>query len=145
MNFSKTSDLKYREAVKKHTKGVEALSQLTTDSSLIYWLSKEIYAGKNKLRYNSVDFIVGKFLTRNETLVDFNKISKITIYVIGTFNNEFHPISKVAQALADFYLEMEVMPNLIPITKADFLAELNSSVKKINNGVVIYDRERNLY
>lgn len=145
MNYSRDSSVKYRQAIKTYTRSVESLQQNDPNASMIYWLSKEIYIGKRSLKYNSVDFIIGKFLTKQERVINFTKRRSVILYVIGTFINEFHPITKVAEAFAEFYLEMKVMPEIITITKSQFLADLNSSVRKINNGVLIYDRERNIH
>lgn len=134
----------YRRIVDKYTKPLHTLQQVQ-GADVIRWLSEEIYHGKRNLKYNSVDFIIGKFLTRNDKLIDFKRYDHINLYILGTFTNEFVPVQKVADALATFYLEMKVMPNLITVSKKQFLKDTNAIISKIRNGILIYDRERNLY
>lgn len=134
----------YREIVLNSTKPITFVNQFNNGQPLV-WLAEQIQEGKKSLKYNSVDFIIGKFLNRNENLIDYYKKDFINIYVIGTFKSEFIPTMKVANAFAEFYLEMRVMPNIIPITKKEFLQNLSFSLTKIRNGILIYDRERNLH
>lgn len=136
--------LQYRQIIDKYTKKVDVLANVH-GAGILRWLSDEIYYGKRNLKYNSVDFIIGKFLNKQERVIDFSKRSGVTIYIIGTFTNEFIPITKVADALSTFYLEMQVMPFLITISKKQFLADTNSAINKIRNGILIYDRERDLH
>ena len=137
-------DNNYREIVLNATKPVTFVNQFNNGQPIL-WLAHQIEDGKNKLKYNSVDFIIGKLLNRNERLIDYYKKDFINIYVIGTFRSEFISTTKVADAFAEFYLEMRVMPNIIPISKKEFLENLNFSLTKIRNGILIYDRERNLH
>ncbi len=134
----------YREIVLNSTKPITFVNQFNNGQPLLR-LAEQIQEGKKILKYNSVDFIIGKLLNRNESLIDYYKKDFINIYVIGTFKSEFIPTMKVADAFAEFYLEMRVMPNIIPITKKEFLENLNFSLTKIRNGILIYDRERNLH
>lgn len=134
----------YRQIVLNSTKPIEFVNQFNNGQPIL-WLADQIRHGKKKLKYNSVDFIIGKILSKNERLIDYYKKDFINIYVIGTFKSEFIPTMKVADAFAEFYLEMRVMPNIIPITKKEFIGNLNFSVTKIRNGILIYDREGNLH
>lgn len=134
----------YREMVLSSTKPIEFVNQFDNGQPIL-WLAEQIKEGKKRLKYNSVDFIIGKLLNKNEKLIDYYRKDVINIYVIGTFKSELIPTMKVAEVFAEFYLEMRVMPNIIPITKKNFLENINFSLTKIRNGVLIYDRERNLH
>ncbi len=134
----------YRQIVLDSTKPIEFVNQFNNGQPIL-WLGEQIRHGKRNLKYNSVDFIIGKLLNRNEHLIDYYKRDFINIYVIGTFKSEFIPTMKVAEAFAEFYMEMRVMPNIIPITKKEFLENLSFSLIKIRNGILIYDREGNLH
>jgi len=138
------SNIEYRQLIDKYTKSIATLNNLP-GSGVIQWLSEEIYIGKKSLKYNSVDFIIGKFLTKNENLINFQTRDNVNLYIIGTFTNDFIPVAKVANALATFYLEMKVMPNLITISKKQFLSDTTATINKIRNGILIYDRERNIH
>ena len=138
------TDNDYRAIVLKSTKPITFVKQFKNGQPIV-WLVGQIQYSKELIKYNSIDFIIGKFLSRNERLLNYHKKDFINIYVIGTFKNEFIPTLKVAKAFADFYVEMLVMPNIIPISKKEFLENLNFSLTKIRNGILIYDRERNLH
>ena len=137
-------NMEYRNIIINATKPIEYLDQYS-DIGAFRWLAEQIGTGKKGLKYNSVDFIIARLLTRNESLINYQRKSQIDFYVIGTFRTEFIPIMKVAEAFAEFYLEMLVMPNIITISKRDFLFNLKYSLRKINNGIRIYDRERDLH
>lgn len=141
--IKKKSDKSYREAVIQTTKSIDYLNNFNAGQS-IYWLSQEIYDGKKKLNYNSVDFIVAKLLDRRGELINYKGKEFINLYIIGTFKNDFIPTYKVAQALATFYMEMKVIPNLITITKKEFISD-PQIITRLKNGILIYDRERNLH
>lgn len=142
--IKKERKLEYRQIVLNFTREVEYLNQFNNAGPII-WLAEQIQGGKRNLKYNSVDFIIGKLLTKDDRLINYQKRDFINIYVIGTFRSEFIPTMKVAEALAEFYLEMRIMPNIITISKKEFLDNLRFSINKIRNGIIIYDRERNLY
>lgn len=134
----------YRNLIFDSAKSLDYLDQFPIGNSF-RWLANEINNGKRSLKYDSVDFIVAKILNRNEQPLNFQKINQISLYVIGTFRSEFVPTLKVAEVLAEFYLEMGVLPNIFTITKKEFLGNPKSSLNKIRNGVIIYDRERNIH
>ena len=144
MRFANSVNLEYRDIIFNSTKSVEYLSQFE-NAGPILWLSEQIQMGKKDLKYNSVDFIICKLLNKKEKLINYKKRDYFNIYVIGTFRSEFIPTMKVAKSFAEFYLEMKVMPNIIPITKKSFLNNLKFSINKIRNGIIIYDRERNIH
>lgn len=131
MKNKESSNIEYRQLIYKYTKNLDVLNNIQ-GSDVIRWLSKEIYDGKQSLKYNSVDFIIGKFLTKNDDLINFQKRDNVNLYIIGTFTNDFIPVTKVAKALATFYLEMKVMPNLITISKKQFLSDATAATSKIN-------------
>jgi len=143
-NSKPNQNIEYRNIILKATKPIEYLNQYS-DIAAIRWLTEQISSGKKDLKYNSVDFIIARLLTRNESLIKYQRKSQIDFYVIGPFRTEFIPIMKVAEAFAEFYLEMLVMPNIITISKRDFLLNIKYSLRKINNGIRIYDRERDLH
>jgi hypothetical protein len=142
--IKKERKLEYRQIVLNSTREVEYLNQFN-NAGPILWLAEQIRGGKRNLKYNSVDFIIGKLLTKDDRLINYQKRDFINIYVIGTFRSEFIPTMKVADALAEFYLEMRIMPNIITISRKEFLDNLRFSINKIRNGIIIYDRERNLH
>jgi len=142
--IKKERKLEYRQIVLNSTREVEYLNQFNNAGPII-WLAEQIQGGKRNLKYNSVDFIIGKLLSKDDRLINYQKRDFINIYVIGTFRSEFIPTMKVADALAEFYLEMRIMPNIITISKKEFLDNLRFSINKIRNGIIIYDRERNLH
>jgi hypothetical protein len=135
---------KYRDLVTNSTKPIEVVNNFPNGQP-IAWLSEQIYNGKRKLNYNSVDFIVLKILNRKENLLDYGSLDFMNVIVIGTFKSEFIPTVKVAEAFAEFYLEMKVLPNIILMTKKEFFSNISLSINRIRNGVLIYDRERNLH
>jgi len=137
-------DLEYRTIILNSTKPIEFLYQFQ-DLGSIRWLAEQISSGKKDLKYNSVDFIIARLLTKKESLINYQRKMLIDFYVIGPFRTEFIPTMKVAEAFAEFYLEMRIMPNIITISKKDFLLNIKYSINKINNGIRIYDRERNLH
>ena len=141
---STENDEDYRSLIFDSAKSLDYLDQFPIGNAF-RWLANEIKNGKRNLKYDSVDFIVAKVLNRKEQPLNFQKVNQINIYVIGTFRSEFVPTMKVAEAFAEFYLEMRVLPNISTITKKEFLGNPKSSLNKIRNGVLIYDRERNIH
>lgn len=135
---------RYRNTIRGYTKPVKYMEQFDNGGT-VKWLANQIRDGARPLKYNSIDFIIGKFLDKRERLINYSHKDFINIYVIGTFRNEFIPTMKVAKALAEFYLEMRVMPNINIISKKNSLADPALLKTRIINGILIYDREGNLH
>lgn len=144
MKGKKIQEHDYRNLIIDSTKPIEYLDKFP-NGQIFTWLANEIKNGKRSLKYNSVDFIVIKLLNRKEELINYQKLDYINLYVIGTFRSEFIPTLKVAEALAEFYLEMRILPNIYTMTKKEFIENSNKSISRIKNGVLIYDREGNLH
>ena len=108
-------------------------------------LSEQIYAGKSVLRVNTVDFIVAKILDSKGRIYKFSQKRRyFNVYVIGTFRKVFRPTYYVAEALADFYLEMNVLPSIIAIPKHVFMKDTRRYANRIRGGVLLYERGRGL-
>jgi hypothetical protein len=123
--------------IKNVTKPVEEIED--NFIGIFKWLSSEIYEGKAALKANSIQFIVAKILTRKGQTLDLRKREYFNIYVIGDFRKSFTPVIRVAEAFANFYIEMGVMPNIIPLPKS-ILLENKDLLNKLNNGVLLYER-----
>lgn len=109
------------------------------------WLSDQIYTGKSVLRVNTVDFIVAKILDSKGRIYKFSRKRRyFNVYVIGTFRKVFRPTYYVAEALADFYLEMNVLPSIIAIPKHVFMKDTRRYANQIRGGVLLYERGRGL-
>jgi len=104
------------------------------------WLAESIREGKAKLNINTVDFIVLKILNENGNVYRFERKYTFDVYVFGTFRKHFNPTYKVAEAFAEFYLEMGILPNIIPVPKPISMKNPKEFVNKIRNGVLIYER-----
>lgn len=103
-------------------------------------LAESIREGKAKLNINTVDFIVLKILNKNGNVYRFERKHTFDVYVFGTFRKHFNPTYKVAEAFAEFYLEMGILPNIIPVPKHILMKNPKEFVNKIRNGVLIYER-----
>lgn len=103
------------------------------------WLSNEIYMGKDPLNSNSVHFIIVNILNRQHKTRDIRRQDYFNVYVVGEFRKTFTPVFKVAEALAIFYSEIFVLPNIIPLPK-HLLKKDKDLLQKLKNGVVIYER-----
>lgn len=104
------------------------------------WLSNEIYSGKKALKNNSVEFIIAKILNQYKNVN--NRIYQreyFDLYVIGSFRKTFKPTYNVAQSLAEYYLEVGIMPNVICIPK-HVLIKNSVFFNKLKNGVILYER-----
>ena len=104
------------------------------------WLANSIQEGKRPLKNDTVDFIVLKILNKNLALYRFDKKPLFDVYVIGTFRTYFHPAYNVAQAFAEFYLEMGVLPNIISVPKKELMENTKEYANKLRNGILIYER-----
>jgi len=104
------------------------------------WLSQSIYEGKAPLKINTVDFIIAKILNQKKEIYNFQKKFTFDVYVIGTFRKTFLPTYRVAEAFTDFYLETNILPNIISIPKHLFLKKPKWFIKKFRNGVRIYEK-----
>ena len=104
------------------------------------WLSNSIQEGKRPLKSNTVDFIVLKILNRNLAVYKFNRKPSFEVYVIGTFRSYFNPTYKVAEAFAEFYLKMGVLPNIISVPKSELMKNTKEYANKLRNGILVYER-----
>lgn len=104
------------------------------------WLSDSMIEGKRSLNINTVDFIVIKILDRKLGVYRFYKKPSFDVYVIGTFRTYFNPIFKVAQAFAEFYLEMGILPNIISVPKKELMDNTKEYANKLRNGILLYER-----
>ena len=104
------------------------------------WLSDSIKEGKKPLKSNSVDFIIIKILNRNLAIYKFQKKPSFDVYVIGTFRTFFTPTYNVAEAFAEFYLEMGILPNIISVPKRQLMENSKEYANKLRNGILIYER-----
>lgn len=129
--------LDYISYIKQNTKSVDDIND--NFIGVFKWLSQEIYDGKAPLKSNSVHFIVVKILNRKGFTNDLKKKDYFDVYVIGDFRKTFTPVLKVAEAFANFYLEMGVLPNIIPLPKNE-IQENKEILYKLKNGVLIYER-----
>ncbi|CAN0508681.1 unnamed protein product, partial [Discosporangium mesarthrocarpum] len=76
------------------------------------WLSDSIYNGKTGIKINTIDYIIANILDRRRNIYKFENKQSFDLYVIGSFRKSFNPTLKVAEALADFYLETKILPNI---------------------------------
>lgn len=129
--------LDYISFIKQNTKPIDEVNDNFIGA--FKWLSQEIYDGKAPLKTNSVHFIVVKVLNRKGITNDIKKKDFFDVYVVGDFRKTFTPVLKVAEAFANFYLEMGVLPNIIPIPK-NVIQENKEILQKLKNGVLIYER-----
>jgi len=114
------------------------------DVGLFGWLSESIYYGKAPLRINTVHLIVANILDPQRKIRHFKRRPTFDLYVFGSFRKGFQPTEKVAEALADFYLETSILPNIIPVPKHLFIREVESFTRKLRRGVIIYERRRSI-
>jgi hypothetical protein len=133
----------YRNSIIGITKPIEYVDKYPSGQS-IRFLSDEIINGKRKLSHNSVDFMVAKLLDKKGNALELTNRDYLNIYVVGKFRSDFVPIIKVAEALAGFYIEMKILPNLISLTKNEILSD-KRVLEKLRNGILIYDRERSIH
>ena len=128
----------YNKLVKDNTISLYDVPDNRIDS--FRWLSEKIYEGKYLLKINTVDYIIAKILNKKKYVFDLKRKASFDVYVIGTFRTTFTPTLKVAEAFADFYLEMHVLPNIIAVPKSEFLEYTQIYTNKIRDGVVLYER-----
>lgn len=102
------------------------------------WLSNEIYEGKAPLTSNTVHFIIVK-LPQNKRRANQAAIDYFNVYVVGDFLKAFTPVLKVAEAFADFYIEMGILPLIIPLPKKILMKNAHL-LQKIKNGILLYER-----
>lgn len=127
----------YKEIIRSITIPID-----NVDDNLIgifKWLSTEIYEGKAPLKSNSIHFIIVKILNRKGQTNDIRKHDCFDVFVIGDFRKSFNPTLRVAEAFGRFYLEMGVLPNIIPVPKHTLLNN-RDIINRIKKGVVIYER-----
>lgn len=103
------------------------------------WLSDEIYQGKALIETNSVQFIIAKVLNRQHQIRDISRKDSFTVYVVGSFKKSFIPVQRVAEAFANFYIEMGVLPNIIPISQST-LVNHPELLPQIKYGILLYER-----
>ncbi|TVL99792.1 MAG: hypothetical protein CV087_16780 [Candidatus Brocadia sp. WS118] len=133
-----TKKVKYRELVFGNTIPIQQIE----DSSIepFRWLAESIQEGKVNLKVNTVDFIVLKILTKKKKIYKLNRLQSFDVYVIGTFRKFFKPTYKVAEAFAEFYLEMNILPNIIAVPKHVLMNNAKQFANKLRDGVLIYER-----
>lgn len=127
----------YRQIVKSRTK---TASQLGGSLTFLSNLSEEIQKGKIDLKTNSVEFMVAKILNKRGDQIDLFRKGYFDLFVLGEFKKSFQPTIKVAEALASFYLEYQILPRLVPVPQAVALQSLERFSRTIENGVLIYER-----
>ncbi|HFK5528196.1 hypothetical protein OZ666_07265 [Elizabethkingia sp. HX QKY] len=108
-------------------------------SQAFQWLSEQIYLSKVPLKTNSVKFIIVKILNKKKESRNISIRPSFDVYVIGEFRKTFNPTLRVAEAFAEFYLEMGILPNIISIPE-HILIKNRELLHKIRNGVRIYER-----
>lgn len=133
-----TKKVTYQDLILGNTIPIENYMKEGIDS--FKWLSNSIKDGKKPLKTNSVDFIVIKILNRNLAIYKFQKKPSFDVYVIGTFRTFFTPTYKVAEAFAEFYLEMGILPNIISVPKKQLMENSKKYANKLRNGILIYER-----
>ena len=134
-----TQRKKYRDLILGNVVSLDEISREGREPFL--WLSKQIYEGKSILKVNTVDFVVAKILDSKGRIYKFSRKRRyFDVYVIGTFRKVFRPTYYVAEALADFYLEMNVLPNIIAIPKHMFMKDARRYTNRIRGGVLLYER-----
>lgn len=132
------SEEEYKQFIIKHTLGFEEVQ----DNNIwqFNWLKESIYEGKRPLKINTVDFIIFKILTNDLRVYKFYRKKEFDVFVFGSFRKFFNPTTKVADALADFYLEFQILPNIISVPKHILLKHKKEFANKIRNGVRVYER-----
>ena len=134
-----TQRKEYRELILGNVFPLDDINQVGLEPFL--WLSNEIYEGKALLRINTVDFIVAKILNAKGRIFKFSRQQRyFDLFVIGTFRKVFRPTYYVAEALTDFYLEMNILPNIIAVPKHIFMKNTRGYVNRIKGGVLLYER-----
>ncbi len=128
----------YKELILNNTVNIRDV--MDEGISVFRWLSDSIYQGKYPLKMNTVDFIIAKILNRQKQLYRFRRKYSFDVYVLGTFRKTFNPTYRVAEAFADFYLEMKILPNIISIPRHIFMKAPKVFINKIRNGVILYER-----
>ena len=128
----------YKELILSNTISIHDITD--EGISIFRWLSDSINQGKYPLKINTVDFIIAKILNRQKQLYRFRRKYSFDVYVFGTFRKTFNPTYRVAEAFADFYLEMKILPNIISIPKHIFMKTPKIFINKIRNGVILYER-----
>lgn len=128
----------YSELIRTHTVPISELDDQR--AAPFKWLSESIYRRKAGLKNNTVVFLIAKILNKNGNVIPLDKRTSFDLYVLGSFRSHFIPAASVASALADFYMEINVLPLIRPITKRDFAMNKKSYLNKIRGGVVIYER-----
>lgn len=133
-----TKAKEYRELIKGNTLPIDIIDEKRI--APFRHLSQSIYDGKAPLKINTVDFIIFKILNKNKKIYQFKRQYSFDVFVFGSFRKSFNPTYKVAEALADFYLELKIMPNIISIPKHTFMKDPKTYINKFRNGVIIYER-----
>jgi len=128
----------YNEIILGHTIPIESIDDNRIEP--FRWLSHSIYDGKSILKINTVDFIVAKLLGRNKRVYTFDRKDSFDVYVFGTFRTYFKPTYKVAEAFAQFYVEIGIMPNLNAVPKHVLMKNVKGYVNRIRGGVLLYER-----
>lgn len=125
------------EYIKISTKPIEQINDNFID--IFKWLSNEIYRGKAPLRSNSVQFIIAKILSKQGQTIDIRKKDFFIVYIVGDFKKSFTPVLRVAEAFANFYSEIGILPSIVPLPKHILKKDI-ALLHKIKNGVLIYER-----
>lgn len=128
----------YRELIRRQTVRIDSIER--ADFSQLAYLADEIQKGKINLKVNSVQFMIAKVLNSKGRPIDLRRAGYFNLLVLGDFKKTFSPTFKVAQALAVFYQEFQILPRLVVIPQYAATQDLNRFSKIIQDGVLIYDR-----
>lgn len=129
----------YIKTIRQITIPIDKLHRFDPNIAMFKWLSSAIYAGKARLRKNSVRFIIVNILDRNRRVRNIHREPLFDVYVIGEFRKTFTPVLSVAETFSTFYLEMGVLPNIIPIPKHTLIPD-SRIFNKLKNCVLLYER-----
>lgn len=133
-----TKKRSYKEIITENIIRIENISDINIGP--YEWLAQSIQANKEKIRIETIDYIIVKILNRNKMISTLRRKSSFDVFVIGSFRKYFSATEKVANLFSEFYLEMGVLPNIIVIPKSIFIKYTNNYINKIKNGVLIYER-----
>lgn len=103
------------------------------------FISNEINESKYILQNKSIHFIVLKMFNERWKNIHINDKDFFDVYIIGDFKKVFKPTLTVAKALARFYSEIGILPNLIAVSK-EILRQDKDMLDRLKNGVNIYER-----
>lgn len=134
--MSENSD--YSELIRRSTIPIWQVDE--PRANVFQWLSQSIIDGKAKLENNTVDFLIAKILKKNGRLYSLERTNSFDLYVLGRFRSNFIPAESVAKALADFYLEINILPIIHPVTKSEFIENKKMYLNKLRGGVLLYER-----